>query len=178
MRSPDTFEEWNRETGARTLPERAGQQPAVALARQGECLLAALSCKHAITRLFQDVLQRAPHLLLILALWPALLVATPAAHADGTRTKILRDCQDDGILQGDYTAAQMRDARDNQPAELLEYSDCGDVLTRAISDKIGFTSVTTQDMWKDHPEKVCAFTEEFTAIVGSCPLLGARVPFV
>ena len=32
---------------------------------------------------------------------------------------------------------------------------------RAISDKIGFTSVTTQDIWKDHPEKVCAFTEEF-----------------
>jgi len=32
---------------------------------------------------------------------------------------------------------------------------------RAISDKLGFTSVTTQDMWKDHPEKVCAFTEEF-----------------
>jgi len=34
---------------------------------------------------------------------------------------------------------------------------------RAIADKIGFTSVTTQDMWKDHPEKVCAFTEEFAA---------------
>ena len=32
---------------------------------------------------------------------------------------------------------------------------------RAIADNIGFTSVTTQDMWKDHPEKVCAFTEEF-----------------
>jgi nitrate/nitrite transport system substrate-binding protein len=32
---------------------------------------------------------------------------------------------------------------------------------RAIADKIGFTSVTTQDIWKDHPEKVCAFTEEF-----------------
>jgi nitrate/nitrite transport system substrate-binding protein len=32
---------------------------------------------------------------------------------------------------------------------------------RAISDGIGFTSVSTQDMWKDHPEKVCAFTEEF-----------------
>jgi nitrate/nitrite transport system substrate-binding protein len=32
---------------------------------------------------------------------------------------------------------------------------------RAISDSIGFTSVSTQDMWKDHPEKVCAFTEEF-----------------
>lgn len=33
---------------------------------------------------------------------------------------------------------------------------------RSISDNIGFTSVSTQDLWKDHPEKVCAFTEEFT----------------
>jgi nitrate/nitrite transport system substrate-binding protein len=32
---------------------------------------------------------------------------------------------------------------------------------RAIADKIGFTSVTTQDMWKDHVEKVCAFTADF-----------------
>lgn len=32
---------------------------------------------------------------------------------------------------------------------------------RAIADKIGFTSVTTQDMWLDHPEKVLALTEEF-----------------
>jgi len=32
---------------------------------------------------------------------------------------------------------------------------------RAIVDGIGFTAVTTQKMWKDHPEKVCAFTEEF-----------------
>ena len=32
---------------------------------------------------------------------------------------------------------------------------------RAIADKIGFTVTTTQKMWKDHPEKVCAFTAEF-----------------
>ena len=32
---------------------------------------------------------------------------------------------------------------------------------RAIADKVGFTSVTTQQIWKDHPEKVCAFTAEF-----------------
>jgi len=32
---------------------------------------------------------------------------------------------------------------------------------RSIVDNIGFTAVTTQDIWKDHPEKVCAFTEEF-----------------
>ena len=34
---------------------------------------------------------------------------------------------------------------------------------RAIEDGIGFTVTTTQQMWKDHPEKVCAFTEEFAA---------------
>lgn len=32
---------------------------------------------------------------------------------------------------------------------------------RAIADGIGFTSLNTQDIWKDHPEKVCAFTAEF-----------------
>lgn len=32
---------------------------------------------------------------------------------------------------------------------------------RAIADGTGFTSITTQDLWKDHPEKVCAFAEEF-----------------
>jgi nitrate/nitrite transport system substrate-binding protein len=34
---------------------------------------------------------------------------------------------------------------------------------RAIVDGIGYTVVTTQQMWRDHPEKVCAFTEEFAA---------------
>jgi nitrate/nitrite transport system substrate-binding protein len=34
---------------------------------------------------------------------------------------------------------------------------------RAIADGIGYTVVTTQQLWKDHPEKVCAFTEEFAA---------------
>ena len=32
---------------------------------------------------------------------------------------------------------------------------------RSIADEIGFTAITTQAMWKDHPEKVCAFTAEF-----------------
>ncbi len=32
---------------------------------------------------------------------------------------------------------------------------------RAISEGVGFTSVATQEIWKDHPEKVCAFTAEF-----------------
>jgi nitrate/nitrite transport system substrate-binding protein len=32
---------------------------------------------------------------------------------------------------------------------------------RAVAEGIGFTAINSQDMWKDHPEKVCAFTAEF-----------------
>ena len=32
---------------------------------------------------------------------------------------------------------------------------------RAIADGVGFTALNTQDIWRDHPEKVCAFTAEF-----------------
>jgi nitrate/nitrite transport system substrate-binding protein len=34
---------------------------------------------------------------------------------------------------------------------------------RAIFDGIGFTAATSQQIWKDHPEKVLGFTEEFAA---------------
>jgi nitrate/nitrite transport system substrate-binding protein len=34
---------------------------------------------------------------------------------------------------------------------------------RAIADGIGFTVTSTQQMWRDHPEKVLGFTEEFAA---------------
>lgn len=34
---------------------------------------------------------------------------------------------------------------------------------RAIADKVGFTVTTTQDIWKDHPEKVLGTTAEFVA---------------
>ncbi len=34
---------------------------------------------------------------------------------------------------------------------------------RAITEGIGFTVTSTQKIWPDHPEKVCAFTEEFAA---------------
>ncbi|HEY5753285.1 MAG TPA: CmpA/NrtA family ABC transporter substrate-binding protein [Chthoniobacterales bacterium] len=32
---------------------------------------------------------------------------------------------------------------------------------RAIADSVGFTAITTQQIWAGHPEKVCVFTEEF-----------------
>jgi nitrate/nitrite transport system substrate-binding protein len=32
---------------------------------------------------------------------------------------------------------------------------------RSIADGIGYTAITTQELWKDHPEKVLAFREDF-----------------
>lgn len=32
---------------------------------------------------------------------------------------------------------------------------------RAVADGIGFTSLNTQDIWRDHPEKVCAFKRDY-----------------
>jgi len=60
-----------------------------------------------------------------------LLVAAPAAMA-GTRADIIADCFDDGVLDGNYSASQIRDARNNLPADVDQYSDCRDVLARAL----------------------------------------------
>ncbi|RKQ85992.1 hypothetical protein C8N24_4000 [Solirubrobacter pauli] len=72
----------------------------------------------------------------ILVLLALLLVPATAAHAqEDDRVEILRDCADDDILQGDYPASKMRDALNNMPAELEEYSKCRDILSRGIAAK-------------------------------------------
>src|SRR5829696_6786084 len=58
------------------------------------------------------------------------LVAVPAADAAST-TQILRDCADDGVLQGNYSPSELRKARKNIPTDTDEYTDCRDVLARA-----------------------------------------------
>ena len=71
-----------------------------------------------------------PRVFLVMVL--TLLVASPAAMA-GTRERIVADCFDDGRLDGNYTASQIRDARNNLPADVDQYSDCRDVLSRALA---------------------------------------------
>jgi hypothetical protein len=61
-----------------------------------------------------------------------LFAAVPAANAAST-TQILRDCADDGVLQGSYTPAELRKARQNIPTDTDEYTDCRDVLARAAA---------------------------------------------
>jgi hypothetical protein len=70
-----------------------------------------------------------PKLLLVMVL--TLLVAAPAAMA-GTRADIISDCYDDGKLDGNYSPSEIRDARNNLPADIDQYSDCRDVLARAL----------------------------------------------
>jgi hypothetical protein len=67
----------------------------------------------------------------------ALAVLAPPAVAQSTRIKILRECAQEGRLTGDYTAQQIRDARSNIPDDIDEYTDCRDVLTRALLSRAG-----------------------------------------
>lgn len=81
---------------------------------------------------------------IFMALLAAVLVLVPtvvpsAAFAADPK-EILRDCADDGIIQGNYTPSEMRNARNNMPAELDEYSDCRDVLSREIAAKTAGTN--------------------------------------
>src|SRR5688500_20407343 len=61
-----------------------------------------------------------------------LFAVVPAANAAST-TQILRDCADDGVLQGDYKPSELRKARQNIPTDTDEYTDCRDVLARAAA---------------------------------------------
>lgn len=69
--------------------------------------------------------------ILFLCLLAALFVA-PAAKAASTN-QILRDCEDDSVLEGHYSVGELRKALHNLPTDVAEYSDCNDVLTRAIN---------------------------------------------
>ena len=71
---------------------------------------------------------------IFMALLAALLLVPAAARAAGP-IQIIRDCSDDGQLQGNYSAAELRKARSQLPTDIDEYSDCRDVLSRAISAK-------------------------------------------
>jgi hypothetical protein len=59
-------------------------------------------------------------------------VQAPGALAADYHAAI-RDCNDDGVLQGTYSRSTLRQARNHLPASLREYSDCADVLARAIA---------------------------------------------
>jgi hypothetical protein len=52
-----------------------------------------------------------------------------AAWADGRA--VIRDCTDNGRIDGHYSQSEYRDAEANMPSDVDEYTDCRDVIRRA-----------------------------------------------
>lgn len=67
--------------------------------------------------------------LLLLALVAAL--AAPAL-ASASPDQVIQDCAKDSVLNGSYSNKDLREARDNLPTDLDEYSDCRAVIAAAI----------------------------------------------
>ena len=59
------------------------------------------------------------------------LVVVPAPAAMASAEQVLRDCIRDGKLDGTYSNAELRKARDNLPSDSDEYSGCSEVIAAA-----------------------------------------------
>src|SRR4051794_7129173 len=66
--------------------------------------------------------------LLITAVLGCLLLPA-AAWASGNA--VIKDCTDDGVIQGHYSQQDYKDALNNLPTDVDEYTDCRDVIKRA-----------------------------------------------
>jgi hypothetical protein len=71
------------------------------------------------------------HTLVLLALSLVALALPALAHA--SPNAVIRDCADDGTLQGKYSNGDLRRAQQTLPADLDEYSDCREVIGAAIT---------------------------------------------
>jgi hypothetical protein len=71
---------------------------------------------------------RAPSLALILALVASALLATPAF---GSAKDVIRECSEDGVLNGHYSHSELSKALDQLPSDLDEYTDCRAVIRSA-----------------------------------------------
>ena len=81
-------------------------------------------------------MSRVVHKSLIPAGLLVLALALPSA-AQASASAVIRDCAQDGHLDGHYSNAELRQARDNLPSDLDEYSDCRDVISAAITSGSG-----------------------------------------
>jgi hypothetical protein len=63
-----------------------------------------------------------------LALLAGLLLAAPAF---GSAKDVIRDCSEDGVLNGKYSHEELAKALDQLPSDLDEYTDCRRVIRNA-----------------------------------------------
>jgi hypothetical protein len=66
------------------------------------------------------------------SIFAALLVALLAlpAFAQASGQDVIRDCFDDGHIDGNYSQHDYQDAQDNLPSDVDQYSDCRDVIAQ------------------------------------------------
>lgn len=62
----------------------------------------------------------------------SIFVAVASASTDA----ILKDCNDDGVLNGNYSKADLQTALQNIPADLDQYSSCGGLINAALLKKV------------------------------------------
>lgn len=67
----------------------------------------------------------------------ALLVALLSlpAFAQASGDDVIRDCNEDGTLDGNYSQDELRDAEQNLPSDIDQYGDCRDVINQAQADR-------------------------------------------
>jgi hypothetical protein len=66
-----------------------------------------------------------------LVLIAVLLLGLPAA-ARASGSDVIRDCADDGKLDKQYSAKELRDADQNLPSDIDEYTDCRQAIRNAM----------------------------------------------
>jgi hypothetical protein len=65
------------------------------------------------------------------ALLALLLMAVLATPALASPTSVIRDCSEDGVLNGHYSQSELGGALEQLPSDLDEYTDCRAVIRRA-----------------------------------------------
>jgi hypothetical protein len=73
-----------------------------------------------------------PRRLAVLVALIAALALPAAAHADAQA--VIKDCADDGQLDGTYTNSELKKARAQLPSDLDEYTDCRDAIAARIAE--------------------------------------------
>jgi hypothetical protein len=67
----------------------------------------------------------------------AAIVALSAAPSYGSQSQVLTDCSQTGALNHTYTLSDLRGALAVMPTAMREYTNCPDVIQRALLAKLG-----------------------------------------
>jgi hypothetical protein len=68
---------------------------------------------------------------MLLLLAAAVALALPAASSAQRSDEIIRDCAQDGDLDGNYSQEELDEAYENMPSDIDEYSNCRSVIDAA-----------------------------------------------